>query len=142
MKGREDEEEEAPAREAPRPSRRRARSRRQPVVREDAVHEADDEPEEGMPQPPAAPQTEDGEPEEGTPEPPAAAPDGGSPGAQREPATERHQRKSKFRHVSWETKTQPGKRGWFGMLAANSKHPRCRTAYFHTEEEAARAVDR
>ncbi len=81
---------------------------------------------------------EGGEPVAGAPQSLPAV--GGGP-AQRAPAGERQPRKSTFAYVYWDNKARRDKR-WVGQLRATSKHPRLKTLRYHTDEEAARAVDR
>ncbi len=95
----------------------------------------------------AASRHEGGEPEEGTsPEPAAARPvrraRANRPVARPSKPADGTQLKSRFALVVWDTTCKPGNRGWVGRLAATNKHPYLKTPRYHTDEEAARAVDR
>ncbi len=49
-------------------------------------------------------------------------------------------KKSSYRNVRWKSHTKPGNRGWFGLVHRQGKD--VRTAHYHTDEEAAREVDK
>ncbi len=87
--------------------------------REDAATEGDDSSE-----------SEEPEPQQPAEAAPASLPGGGT------------QRKSRFALVYRNSQAKPGHRAFFGLLSATSQHPALRTPSYHTEEEAAHAVDR
>ncbi len=49
---------------------------------------------------------------------------------------------SRYGCVYYHSRTRPGGRGWYGHIRGTSQHPALVTPYFHTDREAARAVDR
>ncbi len=74
--------------------------------------------------------------------PPVAAGAPAQPEAAAKTGGGKSSRKSRFAHVHWASKAKVGNRAWTGKITATSTHPYLATPLYHTQEEAARAVDR